>query len=65
MATAMERKGNLVYVALVLAAVAAIWSAPPGDLNERTRLLLLAMAGPEMDMIAGAVGSDVQLFAAP
>jgi hypothetical protein len=66
-ATMTDRTGGHVYVALALAAAAAIFSAPsdPGDLNQRARMLLSAITGPEADMSAGAVGNDARLFAAP
>jgi hypothetical protein len=66
-ATMTERTGSHVYVALALAAAAAVLSVPsnPGDLNQRARMLLSAMTGPEADMSAGAVGNDARLFAAP
>jgi hypothetical protein len=62
-----ERTDSHVYLALALAAAAAILSAPsnPSDLNQRVRALLSAITGPEADVIAGAVGNDAQIFAAP
>jgi hypothetical protein len=62
-----ERTDNHVYIALALAAAAAILSVPsnPSDLNQRVRALLSAITGPEADVTAGAVGNDAQIFAAP
>jgi hypothetical protein len=66
-ATMTDRTGGHVYVALALAAAAAVLSVPshPDDLNLRARMLLSAMTGPEADVSAGAVGNDAQIFTAP
>lgn len=62
-----ERTDSHVYIALALAAAAAILSVPshPGDLNQRVRGLLSAITAPEADVIASAVANDAQIFAAP
>jgi hypothetical protein len=54
----MERSDNHVYLALVLAATAAIFSAaPPGDLFLKAQLLLQAGAAPQAAVEAGAIGN--------
>ena len=61
------RTDSHVYIALALAAAAAILSVPsnPSDLDLRVRALLSAVTAPEADVTAGAVGNDALIFAAP
>lgn len=58
--------GCSTYIALVLAATAAIMSAP-GRTADAHQILqfLVSSAAPEATVIAGAIGDDTRTFVAP